>query len=274
VKKLAVKRLLGKVIHRDRAAVSRRVILLYHSIGDSLWAVTAEEFRAQMRWLHDNAQLMSVEDLLESGDGPGLRVAVSFDDGYATLFRAAAPIAREFGLKPLVFLNAGFIGNGRRVDPKKLSGVYPGEDFLLWDEVRQLATEGWSFGSHGITHIDFTGIHAILAEAQLRESKAMIEQSLGLPCDTFSYTWGHHNGSVRDLVSVAGYRYGFAALHGAVRANFDPLAIPRINISNEYSLSDFEQIISGDWDFLSRIQSFRTFVRGFAPAQKSSKPQF
>lgn len=253
----------------DRGAISRRVILLYHSIGESLWAVTAQDFRAQMYWLRENAQLMSVEELLESGGGPGLRVAVSFDDGYETLFSAAAPVAREVGLKPLVFLNTGFIGASGRVDRKKLSGVYPGEDFLLWDEVRRLAAEGWSFGSHGVTHIDFTRINALLAEAQLRESKAMIERNLGQACDTFAYTWGHHSGSVRDLVAISGYRYGFAALHGAIGPQFDCFAIPRINISSEYSLEDFVQIVSGDWDFMSRIQALRTLARSFALAGNS-----
>ena len=30
----------------------------------------------------------------------------------------------------------------------------------------------------------------------------------------------------------------------------DLFAIPRINISNEYSLADFKNIIRGKWDFL------------------------
>ena len=51
-----------------------------------------------------------------------------------------------------------------------------------------------------------------------------------------------------------GYRYAAGGRHGALRPDFDPMAFPRINIAQDYSLEDFRAIVRGDWDYLGWVQ--------------------
>ena len=66
----------------------------------------------------------------------------------------------------------------------------------------------------------------------------------------FSYPWDRNNPRVRAEVRSAGYRCGFATYHSGLTAKSDPFALPRINVSNEYSRDDLVAILRGDWDYL------------------------
>ena len=88
-------------------------------------------------------------------------------------------------------------------------------------------------------------------------SRSHIESELGGECDTFAYTWGRYSVRLRKLAVEAGYRYAFSGRHGPVDVNGDPMTIPRINISNDYTLDDFKAIVHGDWDYLGWIHRFK-----------------
>ena len=95
---------------------------------------------------------------------------------------------------------------------------------------------------------------------QLKESKQAIETRFGAPCDQFAYTWGRHTASLREAVKTAGYHYGFAGTHGPLSEKTDAMAVPRIDVSNRYTLDDFKSIIHGDWDYLGWIQKARAYL--------------
>jgi len=84
----------------------------------------------------------------------------------------------------------------------------------------------------------------------LIESKRVISERTGTPCQHFSYTWGHHNRRLRDSVAAAGYRSAVAGVHAPVDRGSDLYALPRLDIRNEYDLSDFVAIVSGEWNYL------------------------
>ncbi|MBI3675203.1 MAG: polysaccharide deacetylase family protein [Proteobacteria bacterium] len=234
--------------------VSRNVILLYHAVGDGPWAITNREFRAQMAWLRDEARIVTLEQALQGNEQPGLQVAVTFDDGYRCIYENAFPIQEELGIPGAVFLNSGLVGDQTRTPSDVSKGHYPGESFLLWHEVMALREAGWTLGSHGSEHLDLTVEPDAIVRSQLLGSKREIESRLSVPCDLFAYTWGRSTSHLRALVAEAGYRYAMAGYHAPVRANADPMGIPRINIAREYSLSDFKAIVRGDWDYLGWSQ--------------------
>lgn len=259
--KLDLKRFVGRSFGHLPQAGSRDIILLYHSVGDSPWAVPTAQFGAQIEWLSMAAQIVSLAEFMTNAPDAPLRVAITFDDGYASLYRVVRPLARELRLRPAVFLNTGFVGGSPRRTSEPRSGHYPEEEFLLWEEVEQLLADGWTIGSHGVTHLDFTRAHDDVVRAQLRQSKAVVEHNLSVPCNYFAYTWGRHSRHLRQLVAEAGYLNAFAGVHAAVGANCNRMALPRINVSQEYSVDDFKSIVRGDWDYLGWLQRGKSFSR-------------
>ncbi len=248
--KILFKRALGQVARLRPAAARRQLILLYHSVGASPWATPEADFLQQMHWLGQNAKLASLPQLLESDLDDPLLVAITFDDGYASLRDKALPVLRDLGAVASVFITTGRIADQTRNPSDPVLGHYPEEVFLSWRDVEDLAVAGWTIGSHGVDHIDLTAASAAAADAQLRVSKRVIETRFEPADFTYAYPWGRHNSASRQAVAQAGYRYALSCEHAPVRDGFDRWAVPRINISKDYSLNDFAAVVAGDWDYL------------------------
>lgn len=247
---LTWKRRLGRLFPVARGK-PRRVIVLYHAIGSSPWAVSPRDFREQAMWLREHAQVVPLAQLADGEDTAPLRVAITFDDGYASLFDAAAPILAEARLCATVFLNTGAIAERARQASDPGQGHYPGEHFLTWPESLQLRDAGWALGSHAVDHVDLTTLAPAALQAQLAQSRRDIEARSGAACDLFAYPWGRHDARVRSAVGATGYRLAVSGRHGAAGPRSDLLALPRVDIRADYELADFEAVVTGRWDFLA-----------------------
>jgi peptidoglycan/xylan/chitin deacetylase (PgdA/CDA1 family) len=233
---------------------NRDVILLYHSLGAKPPAVTEENFHRQMAWLAENTALLTLDALAGKLDGGRLQVTITFDDGYASLHDQVAPILAEYGATATVFLNTGWIGETARKASNAALGHYPNEHFLTWREVEALSKAGWTFGSHGVEHLDLTRQDAAVVAWELDDSKREIESRLGQPCQHFAYTWGRFTPSLQHAVKDAGYMGAVSGLHGPVLAASDRFALPRIDVRAEYELRDFVDVVTGHWDYLGLKQ--------------------
>jgi peptidoglycan/xylan/chitin deacetylase (PgdA/CDA1 family) len=123
-------RLMDRVgINRLMAGAARRPGLLsltYHRIGacanqpfdDGLFSATAEDFRAQIKYLRDHFDLLSVDSLLQATKQGRLELSrpsalITFDDGYRDNYDVAFPILREIGVPAVLFVAAGYIDEPR-----------------------------------------------------------------------------------------------------------------------------------------------------------------
>jgi peptidoglycan/xylan/chitin deacetylase (PgdA/CDA1 family) len=214
-----------------------------------------------MQWLHEHAQVVSLDDLLDTTNPGGLRVALSFDDGYETLYSKALPALSDYGFAAIAYLNSGRIGEDAHRPSDPAQGHYPGEHFLLWSEVAALLAAGWQVGGHGVEHLDLTTLDQPQVADQIARCKFEIESRLRHPCEHFAYTWGHYNAQARQAVVAANYRSAVAGLHGPVRTRSDRHALPRIDVRAEYDVDDFADIVLGRWDFLRLKQSVDQWLR-------------
>lgn len=250
---MALKRILGTASRLCPRSERRRVILLYHSIGNSPLALRLPQFQAQIDWLTAHAEVLPLRKLLANDSSASLQAAITFDDGYSSLHSAALPMLKDRGAVASAFLNTGWIETTTRSFSDPAAGHYPQEQFLLWREVDTLAASGWEIGSHGVDHLDLTLEPDDVVARELRESRQQIERAVSACSPVFSYTWGRHTPHLRRLVAAAGYTHAVAGVHQPVTDD-DPFAVPRLNIDNSYTLDDFKAIVRGDWDYLGWIQ--------------------
>jgi len=254
------KRRLGRL--RPTGFSGRRdVILIYHSIGGGALSVAESQFLLQMQWLSEHAQVVTLDELLGAANPGGLRVVLSFDDGYETLYSKAMPEMAHFGFPGIVYLNSGYLSGDTHRPSEPALGHYPDEHFLLWSEADALLAAGWQVGGHGVEHLDLTTLDREQVVNQLLRCKHDIESHLRHPCEHFAYTWGHYNTQVRQDVVAVGYRSAVAGLHGPVRTRSDRHALPRVDVRSEYGLDDFVAIVTGRWDFLRIKQSLGAWLR-------------
>lgn len=256
---LVWKRRISK-LYPVRTRAIRKIILLYHSVGDSPQALDSNLFYRQMEWLHKYCLVKTLTDLIsQPSQQKCIEVAISFDDGYACLFNEVAPILSHFNMSAIVYINTGWISDNeslrKRSDPNL--GHYSGESFLVWDELRELVKQGWEIGSHGVEHHDLTICSEESIMEQLQQSKQMIEFYLKKPCTHFAYTWGKHTKNVRDNVQENNYQYAVAAHHATLKESDNTYALPRMNIEQGYSMDDFINIVQGKWDYLNIIHGLK-----------------
>src|SRR3990167_32356 len=237
----------------------RKIVLLYHSLEDSPWALSKNNFIDHIKWIFDHCVVLSLTDLIHAKPTHDTQIALTFDDGYFSLYRHVLPILNEKKMVATAYINTGWIGetlNDRKLSNSQL-GHYPKDTFLTWPEVRDLHNEGWEIGSHGVNHHDFTSIESDLIKKELSYSKYQIESQLSTTCMHFAYPYGKHSQSVKKIVQECGYQYAAGARHGSLSANSNLWAFPRINLANDYSFDDFKNIIQGKWDYLGWIHKIK-----------------
>lgn len=133
-------------------------------------------------------------------------LAVTFDDGYGHLARYLPPLMERFDFRPTIFVITGFIGRANSWDYTYFIRPTP---HLDRKQIRVLADNGVTFGSHGHRHRDMTACSPAVLKAELVDSKKALEDIIGREVTALSYPFGRFNRRVLEEARTAGYRLAF-----------------------------------------------------------------
>jgi peptidoglycan/xylan/chitin deacetylase (PgdA/CDA1 family) len=101
---------------------------------------------------------------------------------------------------------------------------------LTWEEVREMAGGGISFGAHTANHPILTRIPREEAVREILDSRDAIARGLGRPVSLFAYPNGGRadfDEGVKQAVRDAGFRCAVTAIPGANDATTDPFELRR-----------------------------------------------
>jgi peptidoglycan/xylan/chitin deacetylase (PgdA/CDA1 family) len=189
-------------------------ILLYHQIAQVPeqndprgLAVPPQLFEQQMAYLHQAGYCClslgeAVRYLQEGLHLPRKSAVLTFDDGYQNLHSNMWPILDRFGFTATIFLVAGRAGCWS--DWEGQTGPYAAP-LLSWAEARELAQAGFTFGSHTLNHPRLTLLDDKQAMHEIRDSKEMMEDHLGVKVDLFSYPCVNFDARIQRMVAKSGY---------------------------------------------------------------------
>jgi peptidoglycan/xylan/chitin deacetylase (PgdA/CDA1 family) len=122
--------------------------------------------------------------------------AMTFDDGYQSVYEEAFPILSKFHMTATVFLAVGSGGGSVERLPS-----LNGRAMLSWHEIREMHRHGIAFGAHTLSHPDLSRLPPSLAEREMIESKRIIEHVLGVPVSSFAYPFGRYDAATRRIAS-------------------------------------------------------------------------
>lgn len=227
-------------------------ILTYHSVGarDHDMNVTPEAFRAQMEWLAEHAQVIPLADAVAGKPG----VALTFDDGYRDNLLNAAPVLNALGLVAAVFVCPGRVGGLHEHDSDATAAA-----LLSWDEIRELASMGWTVGSHTLTHGRLSRYPLEQQREEIEGSAKRIADELGDPVYYFAYPYGARPDYSRrtvQLVRRAGYAAALTNRYGPNAAGADRWRLRRIGIDRTDTLESFRDKVTGRLDALRWLDSY------------------
>jgi peptidoglycan/xylan/chitin deacetylase (PgdA/CDA1 family) len=125
---------------------------------------------------------------------------------------------------------------------------------LTCGELRQLASAGMAIGAHTMSHPMLSQGPAELACAEISESRTTLESALQTQVWGFAYPFGNEQSVTPEVLAMpqkAGFEMAFVNFGGGLGVDLPAYALPRIHLTVEMSLPEFEAHVSG---FYTRLQ--------------------
>jgi peptidoglycan/xylan/chitin deacetylase (PgdA/CDA1 family) len=159
-------------------------------------------------------------------------LAITFDDGRLSDLKNAERLARK-GLTATFFVCSAHLGK-------------PG--YLAASHLREMLSTGMAIGSHSHQHIRLTEMSAPDVAQQLLRSKAILEDSTGMPIDRLAFPGGAWNPLIQTQALQAGFRHTFGTAWGVFRQGQGSGPACRFNILRSMSDASFTRLIQlRDW---------------------------
>ena len=217
-------------------------VLFYHRVADTRpndWTISNDEFQRQMRWLKENCDVVSLEEIqnrMVSGRNDRVAVAITFDDGYAENCERAIPFLVDHQIPVTYFAALDFITSQRPFPHDVQAGAPLAPNTIA--QLAEMADAGIEIGAHTRSHCDIGQVSSAetLVDEIVTASKelsALISQ----PIRYFAFPFGQPENMSAAAVHLA-KRHGFNGVCSAYGAyNFpgtDPFHIQRIHGDPEF----------------------------------------
>jgi len=119
---------------------------------------------------------------------------------------------------------------------------------LNLSELRQLVDQGMSVGSHTLSHPMLSEQNSELAWKEISESRSTLQNTLGIPVWALAYPFGDAASVTSrewQMAEQAGFACAFMNVGGGFGAALPRFALPRVHVTSEMGLAEFEAQVSG-----------------------------
>jgi peptidoglycan/xylan/chitin deacetylase (PgdA/CDA1 family) len=222
-------------------------ILLYHAVAsdvvDDRLQVHPGTILRHLDWCRDlGYEAAPLADVLS--DSAGQRVAVTFDDGFAS-FAPAWPALRARGVRPTIFVCPGKVGGENDwASPGRVRGR-----LLDARAIRGLADEGVSFGCHGWDHRPFLRRENRDMDEDLARCEGWFLRTLDSRPSVFAWPFGRFDA---DAIRAVTRYHGYAMAAGPVRdEDVTRWTVPRIAAEEGWDVGIFEETLDLGLFFLA-----------------------
>ena len=196
-----------------------------------------EQLAALKRWNYESVTLDQWIAYKEKRAGlPRRPIIITFDDGYSSTFHIAWPILRRHGFSATVFLVSSLIGKTNAWDTEERQ-----EPLLNVDEIREMQSEGITFGSHTQSHRALSKISPEEAARELDGSRQTLESLLDRRVTSLCYPYAKQNRIVRGLARKAGYTTAVIGRGGTNRVWADPYALRRLKVDTSTTIDELSR---------------------------------
>lgn len=204
------------------------MILTYHKIGTQfefgITTVRKRDFTSHLDLLESLGIVVSIATGATAARGGDKRVAITFDDGYESVYTEAGGEMESRGMCGTVFPVVGFIGGHNEWDVRLSPRPFK---HLSWPQLGRLVGMGFEVGSHTLSHRDLTRLGTEDLRRELRISRKVLEDRLGAAVRAISYPFGRFSDRVIGEALEAGYSHGFTSFP---RHDGNPMAIGRMSV--------------------------------------------
>src|SRR5215469_499622 len=226
-------------------------ILMYHSIASSAaprfgrYVVSPEIFAAHMDHLAgEGYEPITAGQLAKrqcADRVSGRAVVLTFDDAYADFEEVALPILRSHNFPATLYVPTAFVG-GTALWLRDCGEA--DRKILSWRSLIDINSEGIEVSSHSHTHPQLDRVPGAVITDELRRSRQLLEDNLGVSVEGFAYPFGYWTRAVRSGVADAGYAYACSVSELAASAMDDPFTLPRITVAGGTSVRVLSRLLA------------------------------
>jgi peptidoglycan/xylan/chitin deacetylase (PgdA/CDA1 family) len=242
-------------------------VLTFHSISESQdpverrYSLSPPRFLQLIKRLSARDYLFATPARSFSGEQKSRNLVLTFDDGYADFYSEVFPHIGTFGLKPIVFLVANYIGKTNIWD--QANGVRP-QNLLSHAQILEMHRHGVEFGSHTLSHPNLPSLSHAQIRREVGDSKRRLEDFLGCEITSFAYPFGAVDSWVRAAVAEAGYRHAFTTRPGLNLCE-DSFCLRRIEVSDRRTRLGLALTLATGWPAEDQIEElYRRMRRAIA----------
>ena len=221
-------------------------ILTYHTF-DTSGAITSTDpsrfVDTMARLVAEGFRCVSLLDWTRQGR-PALEkaFALAFDDGDASILRVIDAFP-TLGLTATLFVVTDHVGGAN--DWLGQPRWVPRSTLLDWSDLDALVKQGLTVGSHTKSHPDLTRLDRRTLASELADSRRMIEDRLGVACDSLVYPYGRENAKVC-RIGAETYQYAYGTRLATAASDDPPHELPRVDAYYLRSGRLIERLIAGD----------------------------
>jgi peptidoglycan/xylan/chitin deacetylase (PgdA/CDA1 family) len=182
-------------------------ILTYHAIGTPEYGVNdlrPRDFERHLQIaLDDGWSFATPAEVIAEPDKR--QIALTFDDGLASVLANALPVLRHHGIPATAFVVTGWADGQVPDDWRRIA--------LDWRGLSALQDGGMTLASHSVTHSDFGRLEPGEARRELEISRERLHQVLGVETSEFAIPMGQSRNwtAAAGLAAAeAGYRTVYA----------------------------------------------------------------
>ena len=230
--KNTIQRLLYRInLHRllpDR----HNQVIMYHSIGGGNYAnIGTDRFRGDVEYFVQNYEIVDLPQILTTGDTK--QIALTFDDGYKDFKKNVVPILDGFEIPATVFVVTDPIF--RPDKPVRDTNISDQSIHMGRADVAELVdNDRVHIGNHTKSHPQLTRCSDEELQNEIVDAKRELENEFGITVNRFCYPHGDFDSRVASIVSgTHDYAVKATGSNKFLPADIDPMAIPRIDGSNE-----------------------------------------
>ena len=213
-------------------------MLLYHRIGPIKLSshvagqyVSPRVFGWGIDGLSSNgwqcAPLGECVEVGRSAEARGNQFAITFDDGYLTVYERACPMLKERNMTGTIYVVVDALGGINEWDRR--AGDQE-EKMMSAAQARELADMGFEIGSHTLTHPHLSRLDDEQLICEISDSKHKLEDLIGREVVSFSYPYGDYDCRVLNAAMAAGYSNAMSTRLGTVVEGTSLFEIPRVNV--------------------------------------------
>lgn len=205
---------------------------MYHHVNSDKYSSNLNIFEEHLKYIAQNyTSLFPGEEVVSKS------VCLTFDDAYADFYYFIFPLLKKYNLKALLAVPSKYIlddcdeQQDIRIgfEHNDLFKNYQKGTFCTFEELKEMYESGLiQIGSHSHSHVNLTAQN-VDVEKELKLSKEILEQKLGMEISSFVFPFGKYNQEILQK-TLKYYKYSFR-IGNAIHRDFKGIngVIYRVN---------------------------------------------